>query len=186
MRLLFIDTETGGIDPQKHALLSIGLVVWESGVIIDSKEIFIKQGNKSITQKSLSINKIDCVKHNKQAVTPITAIKNILSFIKVHFGDEKVTCAGHNVSFDVSFIKQMFKNNHRSFDNYFSYRLIDTSSILSFLYLANMVPYQINSSSKAFDYFGISVNGRHTAIGDAIATVELFEKLLSAMQNTTD
>ena len=186
MRLLFIDTETGGIDPQKHALLSIGLVVWDNGSIIASKEILIKQGDKSITQRSLNINKIDCAKHNQLAVTQTTAIKYILDFIKVHFGEAKVTCAGHNVSFDISFVKQMFKNNKRSFENYFSHRLIDTSSILSFLYLSGKVPYQISSSAKAFDYYGISVNGRHTAIGDAIATVELFEKLLSTVQNTND
>ena len=65
MRRLFIDTETGGIDPQKHALLSIGLVVWDNGSIIASKEILIKQGDKSITQRSLNINKIDCAKHNQ-------------------------------------------------------------------------------------------------------------------------
>lgn len=178
MRLLFIDTETGGIDPQKHALLSIGLVVWEDGNILDSKEIFIKYGNKFITQRSLSINKINCDIHNQCAVTQTTAIKHILNFIKKYFGNNKVTCVGHNICFDINFIKQMFKNNRRSFDNYFSHRLIDTSSILSFLFISGKIPYQISSSSKAFDYYGISVQGRHTAIGDAIATVELFDKLL--------
>ena len=147
MRLLFIDTETGGIDPQKHALLSIGLVVWDNGAIIASKEIFIKQGNKSITQRALNINKIDCAQHNQQAVTQITAIKNILDFIKVYFGKEKATCAGHNVSFDICFVKQMFKNNRRSFDNYISHRLIDTSSILSFLYLSGKMPYYITEQT---------------------------------------
>lgn len=28
-RLLFIDTETGGLDPHKHSLLTIGVVVWD-------------------------------------------------------------------------------------------------------------------------------------------------------------
>ena len=49
---------------------------------------------------------------------------------------------------------------------------------MSFLFISGKIPYQISSSSKAFDYYGISVQGRHTAIGDAIATVELFDKLL--------
>ena len=40
-RLLFIDTETGGLDPQKHSLLSLALVVWEKREILDSKEFLI-------------------------------------------------------------------------------------------------------------------------------------------------
>ena len=74
----------------------------------------------------------DCSALPEEQLLPVA--KNILDFIKVHFGEAKVTCAGHNVSFDISFVKQMFKNNKRSFENYFSHRLIDTSSILSFLY----------------------------------------------------
>ncbi len=33
-KLLFIDTETGGLDPDKHSLLSIAMVVWEDMEII--------------------------------------------------------------------------------------------------------------------------------------------------------
>ena len=42
-RILFIDTETGGINPNKHSLLSIGLVVWDqdNGIIYEN-EFYIK------------------------------------------------------------------------------------------------------------------------------------------------
>lgn len=54
----------------------------------------------------------------------------------------------------------------------------DTSSILYYLYLAGHIKQKAISSDEAFDYFGIKVEGRHTAIGDAIATAKLFTKLL--------
>ena len=38
-RVLFIDTETGGIDPIECSLLSIGIAVWEDGSIIFEDEI---------------------------------------------------------------------------------------------------------------------------------------------------
>ena len=58
-RLLFIDTETGGVDPNKHSLLSIGLVVWDSydGLIYE-KEYYVKQREYVITQTARQINKI--------------------------------------------------------------------------------------------------------------------------------
>jgi len=58
-RLLFIDTETGGIDPYVHSLLSIGLVVWENGQILAQKEIFVNDGVLNVTQSALLVNQIN-------------------------------------------------------------------------------------------------------------------------------
>lgn len=178
MKLLFIDTETGGIDPQRHSLLSIGLVVWEDGVVVATSEIFINDGNEGYTKEALSINNIDLVQHKKEAIGSAYAVRKMIEFTKYHFETEKITLAGHNVAFDIAFIKQVFKKNRRSFNNYFSHRSIDTSSILSYLQICNIIKAPIKSSSDAFRYFNISVNGRHTAVGDALATVELFNKLI--------
>ena len=57
-KLLFIDTETGGIDCGKHSLLSIGLVVWDNDQgIIDSTEILIKNKEYVVTKEAQRINK---------------------------------------------------------------------------------------------------------------------------------
>ena len=39
------------------------------------------------------------------------------------------------------------------------------------------------SSDDAFDLFGIKVEGRHTALGDAVATAQLFMKLLNTVRH---
>ncbi|MFZ1613213.1 MAG: hypothetical protein WAT51_03515, partial [Holophaga sp.] len=39
---LFVDTETGGLDSQRHSLLSIGLVLGDEGVVRHSLELFLK------------------------------------------------------------------------------------------------------------------------------------------------
>ncbi|MFH2140807.1 MAG: 3'-5' exonuclease [Bacteroidota bacterium] len=178
-RLLFIDTETGGLDPDKHSLLSIAMVVWEDMQIIDSHELFINDGILSVTKEAFAINNIDIEKHKQIAISPSLTIEKILQFTGKHFPHQKkITIAGHNVQFDVGFLKQMFSNNKQDISKLFSHRIIDTSSILYYLYLAGHLKQKAISSDDAFEYFKIKVDGRHTALGDAIATAKLFTKLL--------
>jgi len=178
-RLLFIDTETGGLNPEKHSLLSLAMVVWEDMEIIDSQEILINDGQLSVTEEALSINKIDIGKHKKSAISSSQAIEQIFLFISKHFPHQrKITLAGHNVHFDIKFLRFFLSQNNESFNKLFSHRIIDTSSILYYLYLAGHLKKKAISSDEAFNLFEIKVDGRHTAIGDAIATAKLFSKLL--------
>ena len=178
-RLLFIDTETGGLNPNTHSLLSLAMVVWEDMEIIDSQELMINDGQLSANKEALSINKIDIEKHKKTAISSSQAIEKMFLFIKKHFPHQrKITIAGHNVHFDVDFLKVFLSQNNEEFSKFFSHRIIDTSSILYYLYLAGHIEQRAISSDDAFDLFEIQVEGRHTALGDAIATAELFNKLL--------
>ena len=40
-RLLVLDTETGGLDPETDALLSVGLVDWRDGLVTRKLEILV-------------------------------------------------------------------------------------------------------------------------------------------------
>jgi DNA polymerase III epsilon subunit-like protein len=182
-RLLFIDTETGGQDPEKHSLLSLAMVVWEDMEIIDSQELLINDGVLSVTKEALSVNRINLEKHKQSAISPSQAIEKIFLFIRKHFPQQgKITLAGHNVHFDAAFLRFFFSKNSQNFNKIFSHRIIDTSSILYYLYLAGFIKQRAVSSDEAFELFGIKVEGRHTAIGDAIATAKLFTKLLSLIR----
>lgn len=178
-RLLFIDTETGGLDPTQHSLLSIAMVVCKNMEILESLEIFINDGKLNVTDEALKINKIDLEKHKEISLSPGEAISKILDFLKRNFDtNEKITMAGHNINFDVNFLRFFLAQNKENFSKYFSHRFIDTSSILYYLYLSGNLKDKVLSSSDAFAFFGISVEGRHTALGDAIATAKLFTNLL--------
>lgn len=182
-RLLFIDTETGGLDPSKYSLLSLGMVVWENMKIIDTAELFINDGKLAFTTESLSINNIDIKKHVKIALSSKEAIGKINTFLKKNFQEnKKITLAGHNINFDVNFLRFFLTQNDENFNKHFSHRFIDTSSILYYLYLAGYIKERTISSSAAFDYFKINVEGRHTALGDAIATAQLFSLLLALVK----
>ena len=177
-KILFIDTETGGLDPNKNSLLSIGLVVWDNGTITDSLEILINDGRLDVTEYAIKVNKIDIEYHKIIALNPSAAINRLNDFIASNFDSKKpVTLAGHNVGFDVAFLKRFYQLNGLEYNKQFSHRVIDTSSILQFLYYSEILQENISSSDAAFNYFSIPVEKRHSALGDARATAELFNRL---------
>ncbi len=97
-------------------------------------------------------------------------------------GNQQSLLAGHNVHFDIAFLKAFFSANRKDFSEFFSHRVIDTSSILHYLYLAGKLKQKAVSSDEAFQLFDIEVEGRHTALGDALATAKLFSKLLTMIK----
>lgn len=182
-KILFIDTETGGLDPSECSLLSIGLVLWYDSNIIDTKEIFIKHDLFKITPDAIKVNQVNLFSFLNYAIEPIFAIQEIQHFCIKHFKEEMpITIGGHNVNFDINFLKHFFKDNNTNFNEYFSHRSIDTASILKYLYFADKIKEDLSSSDKAFNYFNISINKRHSALGDAEGTAKLFTKLLALIK----
>jgi DNA polymerase III epsilon subunit-like protein len=185
-RYLFIDTETGGVIPGKHSLLSIGLVIWERDTILDRSEFFVRNSEYVLTQKAISMTKFNRDLHELKAENPNEVINSMLRFVYQYFDkNELIPIIGHNVQFDVNFLKIFFSENNRSFNQYFSHRVIDTYSIFKFLYLTKIIDENLTSSSDAFRYFDISVKERHSALEDCIATVKLFEKLIDLVEKQT-
>ena len=56
---LVIDTETGGFDPNKFSILSIGAVIWRPFEIVSTKEILIAEPEIQYEEEALSVNNID-------------------------------------------------------------------------------------------------------------------------------
>lgn len=178
-RLLFIDTETGGVEPTECSLFSIGLIVWENGSIIFEDEVYVKDVVYKVTAQALKINNIDISQIDESGLDKRSVIEKLKRIKKEYFNNIIMTVAGHNVGFDISFLKQLYKDSNDNFLDDFSHRAIDTSSILQFLYFSEKLEKNISSSDDAFQYFNIGVEKRHTALDDCRATVSLFNKLIS-------
>ncbi len=181
MKLLFIDTETGGVIPEKHSLLSVGLAVWEDGEVIYSKEMYVKNEVYHVTASALKINRINLIDADEGAYNKSDVIAKLKMIKSVYFNNERMTVAGHNVAFDVGFIKKMYTDCGREYLDDFAYRTVDTSAILKYLYLGGHFKEDLSASDKAFGYYGLIKPDdvrRHTALGDCSATVKLFNCLL--------
>lgn len=181
-RILFVDTETGGLNPEKNDLLTVALVVWENFQILDKKEWKIKKENYRTTQEALAVNKIDLKKIYEDGLEEKKVIEEMISFVKKNFKEPKKSAiAGHNVNFDISFLKKLFERNFFDWNKYFGYRTIDTMTLLFFVFLQGKTgTTRLGKLDDALLFFEIKLSEeeRHTALGDIVATVSVFEKLL--------
>lgn len=183
--MLFLDTETGGLDPRSHSLLSLGLVVGDGPRVSHSLEILIRHEPYVVTGSGLKVNRIDLVGHSAAALDPPVALTVLDVFLDQHFPHmcKPIILAGHNVGFDQAFLEAFLKGQGRSM-NRFSHRLVDTHGIASALRDAGRLPLTSLDSTALFAHFGIEVpeDQRHTALGDALATFELYWKLVELMK----
>ncbi len=183
-RLLFVDTETGGLDPNKHSLLSIGFVVWDAidGELF-SDEYYVYSENYCVTKTAARLNHYDANHQQVSSHKPEYVVENLIGLRCRYFSEySAIPLAGHNIAFDIQFIKKIFSACGRSYEKLFSHRLVDTYSIIKYLADCQLLPDSITSSAKAFKYFDICVSGRHTALGDARATMQLYSKLISILK----
>jgi DNA polymerase-3 subunit epsilon len=187
-RLLVIDTETSGLDPARHSVLALAAVVWDDGRITGSFETHVWEPEMEVDPESLAINQIDLQWLQREGHSPAAAVGAFEAFLDKAFpatkNNEKVRLVGHNLGFDLPFLKALYAKAGCEYARRFSHRSIDTASILGALIVAGRLGLPEAGSSAAFTYFGIApaTDRRHTALGDAIATAHLLTRLVELLR----
>lgn len=177
--LLVLDTETGGLDPATDALLTVGLVGWSDGAIRRQTEILIDAEGLRCTDRAMAVNGIDLELHHAHSVSRSEAARQIQAFCRPM---GRPWIAGHNAQFDIGFVRRLFTPD--VLRQTFSHRVMDTMQVLAYLGHAGLIPDGIGKLDQAIGHFGIVVpeGKRHTALADALATAELYTKLLAVVR----
>lgn len=179
-RIVVLDTETGGLDPAQHSILSIGMVDWTGK---HQTEIFVNEGEIGSDPRSMEVNGIDLDWIRKYGVSPKTAVRKVEKFLNgLGMGRPLMIC-GHNVAFDMAYMRRLYTLAGKDTPRDFSHRSIDTHTLLWALAAQGRLPRTARSSDGAFGHFDIAPpdDKRHTALGDAIATRDLLIQLLDLL-----
>ena len=173
-----IDTETGGLNPDHHSLISVGLVD-KSGTKMD--EFIVREPKLVADPRSMAIHGISEAQIESDGLSPNEAVDRFEAFFNDIEGT--ILLAGHNISFDLSFIRRLYRLTNRQRPCRISHRSIDTHTMLWTAIQLGVLPPETSSSDGAFAYFKIEppADKRHTALGDAIATQKLLEALISSL-----
>ena len=188
-KIIFIDTETGGVNPEKAALIQL------SGIIrIDKKDVekfnfYIKPfENSEVTEKALEVQgrtleelKTDKYVEEKEVYKQFI---NILDkYIDKYDRTDKFIVAGYNVRFDVDILKAFFQRHGNNFlFSYLDSSMLDPLYSIRLLQIAEVLPVLENNKLETWcKHFGIELKA-HDSLEDIVATKKLIGKLISLIR----
>ena len=164
------DTETTGLSPEEgDEVIAIGAVriVNQHIVFQDFFEELVNP-KRDIPLESYKIHGI-----NYEMVKEKPGIETVLPQFAKFAGD--TVLVGHNLAFDL----KMFKVKEKATQVSFSNPVLDTLLLSALLHPVHQ-QHDMESIAKRL---GVDILGRHSALGDAIATAEIFLKLLPILNS---
>lgn len=182
-----LDVETGGLTQDVSLLTAYFAFIrrCDNGdmVKLDDLDLKIKPNDDiyRVTAESLEINQIDLKQHNKIAITEKQAGTKLYDKLRLWYADsdDKLIPIGHNVAFDIRRVTNTLVSVG-SWEQYVSYRVLDTCTIAQFLRLRGDLPKDLSCSLvNLSNYFNVEVDGLpHEAKYDTLSTVKVLENLL--------
>ena len=157
MNILFIDTETSGLDPKKHSVLSLSYIIYnvEDDKILTQGTYLIKHDNFVATPEALAINKLDMSSIVKTGISETIMADELNRIINLH---DCQFVSGYNVQFDVEFLKDIITLPRRVVDIYSLVVLVEGKS------------YKLEQICKLYNI----QHTPHDSASDISATLELY------------
>jgi oligoribonuclease (3'-5' exoribonuclease) len=187
---LFMDTETGGLTP-KHSLLTVSCIVTDADFNIvpignhsPGIHLRVRHDEYALTAGALAVNKIDIVEHNRTAFDLPLARQHLKDYIQraVEATNKKrLIPAGHNVNFDVQFIRAYLLSD-TEWNEFFTYPFLDTAGIARFFTACQRYSggYSLTALRDRF-LPHMREQSMHNAENDNLVTIELAKNFAGRM-----
>ncbi len=178
--LAFLDVETTGLDPQKHEVIQVGVVLAKQiqrdgnlGPSIEKIEEFeIKIKPERIEDAEEDALRVNGYNDTEWMFAP--DLKNAMEFLAKKL--EGTVQVSHNLTFDAAFMEKSFER--AGMENTMARYKLDTISIaFARLYNRPDVKYSLR---YLCDLFQIKNENAHTALADARALYQVYKKMMNA------
>lgn len=174
---VIVDVETAGVDPHKHALLEMCVVLIgmdEQGMLYRKESHFehiTPFSGAELDQKSLDFNGIDPFQPLRFAVDESTALQSLFQPINSELKKtrcQRAVLVGHNAWFDLLFVKEAIQRSKLK-SPFHAFTCFDTATLGGLIYGETVLAKAVHAAKIHFD-----ANEAHSAIYDAEKTADLF------------
>jgi DNA polymerase-3 subunit epsilon len=185
MKILYLDTETTGLDPIKHDIVQVAGIIEINGEVKEEFEFKVQPSTyASIDEAALRVHgfSLEQIKGFEPPRTVHQKLTEIFGkYVSKFNPSDKFTPAGHNAKFDVDFMRQFFlKCGDQYFGSWCNYRTIDLLAVMSFLSYAEAVSLENQKLETIAKYFGVEFKA-HDALEDIRATREILKRLVAGL-----
>jgi len=191
--ILWIDTETTGLDADKHGIVEIGIIIDINGKIENKIRSTMRPTGRLADDRALEVNGFtrDRIRNLYPWENVYVPVMDHISMIGMdHAIYDSFFLGGQNVGFDNRFMcswqKQCgstTKNDWSAIVNQDSNTFIDTQKVFKELKKTGFVPESESTKlGNICKYFGVSLENAHTAMGDIEATREVYYKMMECFK----
>jgi DNA polymerase III epsilon subunit-like protein len=180
MTVIWVDTETTGLEPIESGAFEIAMLVYRDSQFIEEKVFHLNPLDDDVLYHEGAF-KVHGVTEDEIKSFPPAAevIPQIVEFLKKFLPEnpeEKLVFAGYNCSFDYGHIGALFFRNGFSISDYFNGNFIDVYEKVR--KAGNLLPRTMNQKLETMTKaLGIEHTGAHGALSDIKATRRLYEAI---------
>ena len=188
-KIIFIDTETGGVNAEKSALIQLSGIIEVDGTEKEKFNFYIKLfENSEVNEKALEVQgrtleELGTEKYIDESIIYKKFLEILDKYIDKYDKNDKFIVAGYNVKFDIDILKALFeRNNNKFLFSYFNSSMLDPLYSVRLLQVAGMLPVLENNKLETWcKYFNIELKA-HDSLQDITATKKLIEKLIELIK----
>jgi len=178
-----VDVETGGFDPQRHALLEIAASIIrmdDEGLLFPAPTLschVLPFVGSELDPRALAFNGIDPDHPFRDAVSERDALERILTPIRKAVkssGCNRAILVGHNAAFDLGFLKAAVERTGFKRSPFHMFSVFDTVSLAGLAYGQTVL-----AKAARMAGLGWKNSEAHTAIYDTEQTAKLFCRIVN-------
>jgi oligoribonuclease (3'-5' exoribonuclease) len=176
--LAFLDCEFGGLDPDRHDITEIGVIVTDYRLVeLASREWKVLARPERITSEAAAIFEYDPERWAREGVGVRQALQEVSALLPA---GHTVIPAGQNVRMDVMFLERAYKACELAYP--FDYHVIDLATLFYAWSLVAGEAVSALSLRQAASHAGLARSGSaHHALEDARLTLDTFRHFIGRL-----
>ena len=186
-KIIYLDTETTGLDAKLCDIWQIGAIIENYGEVVDKQNFFMAPHKKARIE--VGALKLQNMTEKDLYALPdrdkqFKAFKKLLnSYVSPYTQEDKFLIIGYNVQFDIQFLRQFWLSfGDKYFNSYFLVPAMDVMGLAGLYSVKYNIPFPNFKLQTVCDFFGVQIDA-HDAMSDISATRALYQILIQTIKN---